>query len=209
MALTYLLSFPVSGKDVARTLGSDSTWEILGELREAGLDGLTVEEISKKLDLPKSTVYGVLSKLQAAGWVESRRARKKLGRPDVKTEIEIRRTGRTKHIYVEKINWGGIEFESEFNEIIRDIISKALNGHQIVDAFADAIDRILTNLAKDEDGKKFLPSKEVCLKCQRSHEAVEFMWAVCIALIVQLLSDESDKLEPVLNRHNVKCFRVP
>jgi len=206
MAQIYLTSFPVSDKEVAHTLGSASAWEVLEKLREAGLNGLTAEEISKKLDLPKSTVYGILSKLQAAGWVESRRARKKLGRPDARTEEEIRRTGRTKRIYVEKINWGGIEPEPEFGEILSDAIREVLGSHQVVDSFADAIDKILTILAKDQDGKEFLPSAELCPKCETSHEAREFMWAVCIDLISQLLYDESNKLEPVLKKHNVKFF---
>jgi len=34
--------------------------------RDAGVEGLTVEEIAKKTKTPKSTVYNVLSKLQAA-----------------------------------------------------------------------------------------------------------------------------------------------
>ncbi|MDH5595165.1 MAG: helix-turn-helix domain-containing protein [Candidatus Bathyarchaeota archaeon] len=43
--------------------------------RDAGVEGLTVEEIAKKTKTPKSTVYNVLSKLQAA----SARARAKHG----------------------------------------------------------------------------------------------------------------------------------
>lgn len=206
MTRIYFLSFPVVGKQVARTLGSASTWDVLEELRKTGLDGLTADEISKKLDLPKATVYATLSKLQAAEWVEPRRARKKLGRPDEKTEEEFRRTGKTKQIYVEKIPWWEAVLDEEFELVVSDAIEKTLEDHQFVESFADAMEKILSNLEKDKQSKEFLPSSELCPKCKTSHEANEFVWAVGMKLIQELLNDE--KLKPVYKKHNIQVFEA-
>jgi predicted transcriptional regulator len=207
MGQVYLLTFPVSDKQEARNLGSSSAWEVLEELRDVGLDGLTVEEISKKLELPKSTVYGVLSKLQAAGWVEPRRSLRKLGRPNAKRKEETTRTGRMKQIYVEKIPWGDIEFDDEFKDVLGPAITRVFEKHETVELFVDAIDRILANLALGEKSRKFLPSRELCPKCKTSHEAYEFLQAICIGLTSVLLSNEfSNKIKPVLEKHGVKAF---
>ena len=207
MGQVYLLTFPVSDKQEARNLGSSSAWEVLEELREVGLDGMTVEEISKKLDLPKSTVYEVLSKLQAARWVEPRRSSRKIGRPNAKRKAEINRTGRMKQIYVEKIPWGDSEFDENFKDVLDPAIARVLEKHGMVDSFVDALDKILASLALGEKSKKFLPSRELCPKCKSSHEADEFLQAICIGLTSALLSDDfSDKIKPVLEKHGVNAF---
>jgi len=206
MSHVYLLTFPVSGKQEARNLGSSSAWEVLEELREVGLDGLTVEEISKRLDLPKSTVYNVLSKLQAADWVEPRRSPRKLGRPNAKRQAEAARTGRMKQIYVENIPWGEIEFDKKFKDTLDPVLGEILRKHPVVDSFVDSLDKILTALTLHQGGKKFLPSSEVCPKCKTSHEATEFVWALSIGLASALLSEEFVyKLRPVLEKHGVKA----
>ena len=86
MGNEYLVSIPITVENEARVLGSPSAWEILDELRYAGLEGLYTEEISKELDIPKSTVYGVLNRLDAIGFVETRRLTKRLGRPSKDVE---------------------------------------------------------------------------------------------------------------------------
>ena len=129
-AQVYLLTFPVSDEQEARSLGSASAWEILEKLRDVGLDGLTAEQISKRLDLSKSTVYNVLSKLQAAGWVESRRSPKKIGRPNAKRKADVARTGRMRRIYVENIPWGTVEFDDKFVDTLDKVLEEVLEKHE-------------------------------------------------------------------------------
>ena len=77
----------------------------------------------------------------------------------------------------------------------------------MVSSLGDALDKILTNLTGREDGKKLLPSSELCSECKNSHEAEEFVWALCIRLIQALLSGKfSDKIKPVLEKHGVKAL---
>ena len=61
-------------------------------MRDEGVYGSTANEISFRLDLPLSTVYDTLSKLQAAGFVATRRYRKGVGRPSKEEEEEEKRT---------------------------------------------------------------------------------------------------------------------
>src|SRR5439155_14568864 len=162
MGHTYLLTFPVSDKQEARNLGASSAWEVIEELREAGLDGLTAEEISVRLGLPLSTVYGVLSKLQAAQWVEPRRSSKKIGRPNIKRKAELARTGRMKQIYVEKIPWGEVDFEEKFTAILDPVIKEVLQRHDTVEHLRDTFDAVLNDFSKNEHAKELLPSSEIC-----------------------------------------------
>jgi len=206
MGHVYLLTFPVSDKQEARNLGAASAWDVLEELREVGLRGLTADEISVRLELPLSTVYGVLSKLQAARWVEPRRPTKRIGRPGAKRQAELSRTGRMRQIYVEKIPWGDVDFEERFVAILDPVIKEVLQRHQLVDHLRDALDAILTDFSKDERGREFLPSSEVCPKCKESHEAYEFLWALFTRLNAILFEGFSDKLRPVLQRHKLNTL---
>lgn len=43
----YLVSIPITVENEARVLGSPSAWEILDELRYAGLEGRTAEALIK------------------------------------------------------------------------------------------------------------------------------------------------------------------
>jgi len=206
MERIYLLTFPVSEKQEARNLGASSAWEVIEELREAGLDGLTAEEISVRLGLPLSTVYGVLSKLQAAQWVEPRRSSKKIGRPNIKGKAELARTGRMKQIYVEKIPWGEVDFEEKFTAILDPVIKEVLQRHDTVEHLRDTFDAVLNDFSKNEHAKELLPSSEICPKCKESHEAYEFLWALCTRLNSILLKNFSDKLRPMLEKHKLKTL---
>lgn len=199
MANVYFHSIPVSEKQTARTLGSGSAWEVLEELRSVGIDGLTVDEVCKRVDLPKSTVYAILSKLQAAGWVESRRPKKKLGRPGEAAREERRRTGKMKQVYVEKIPWPSFELDEEFAEIIMPVVRKVL--HEKEATFSDWMTKILDSIANDENGKKFLPSEERCSKCDESHEAIEFAAALGTGIINYLLWNKT--METVYKSHKL------
>lgn len=201
VANIYFESFPVAEKQVARTLAANSAWEVLEQLRQAGISGLTAEEISAKLELPKSSVYNVLAKLQAAGWVEPRRATKRLGRPDERTRGQVARTGRTKQLYVEKIPWGGYVLNEEFDDVLGAAVERMLADHRLPEAFADALDKTILALTSDEHGKDFLPSREPCPKCKTSHEANEFVMAIASAIMSELV--EHERLEPTYKKHNL------
>ncbi len=57
------LAILMPDKRQAKVLGSGSGWEVLELLKESGVEGSTADEISERLDLPKSTVYNILSDL--------------------------------------------------------------------------------------------------------------------------------------------------
>ena len=206
MGHVYILTIPVSDKEQARTLGASSTYQILEELREAGLEGMTAEEIWKKLELTDTTVYNLLQRLRDAGWVEARPDRRKIGRPDKVRQKEMLRTGRRKQIYVAKIPWVDLELESDFGEALDDALKEVIEKrkHEVVRFFADALDKILESLERSEDGKSFFPSKGICKECHSSHEAVEFLSAVSVWLTTTILGKFENELNPILEKHGVK-----
>jgi predicted ArsR family transcriptional regulator len=104
MVNCYFETIPIVDKRQAKVLGSGSGWEVLELLRESGIEGSTADEISDRLDLPKSTVYNILSDLSAARYVDSRRYKKGVGRPNKENIEEEKRTGKQKRIYVESIS---------------------------------------------------------------------------------------------------------
>jgi sugar-specific transcriptional regulator TrmB len=201
----YILSIPVSDKEQARTLSASSTWKILEELREAGLSGMTAEEIWKRLELTDTTVYSLLSRLRDAGWVESRPDRKKIGRPDKARKREMVRTGRKKQIYVAKLP-SDIELEGEFADTLYDALKDVLEKrkHELVNYFADAIDKILESMEQSKDGKSFFPSTEICKECHSSHEAVEFLSALSFEITTAIVNRFEKELKPILEKHGIK-----
>ena len=76
----------------ASLFASDTNWKILETLRSAGIDGLTVKEISSATNIPISTVYDVLGTFQAGNWVESSRRKSAWGRPKKEAEQRLSST---------------------------------------------------------------------------------------------------------------------
>lgn len=202
MAKRYLESIPVSGATQARALGSPSAWEVLQELRSVGLEGLTPKQISERLDMSLGTVYNALEKLQAGGWVEWRRRRKARGYPDQEIQEDMKRTEGGKRIYVEQIDWGGIEFEYDFQWVAEGIISSLLNDDKFARSLCELLDKIIRKFKESRKGKNFLPSGEVCPNCKVSHEDGEFVWAILTYLCASLFDIEEFK--KVVDKYGLK-----
>jgi len=197
----YLDSIPVTSQNDAKVLGSSSGWEILEELREAGIDGLTVNEIADRLDLPSSTVYNILRQLSAAGFLKTKRYKKKIGAPDKKRRDDELRTGKKKRIYLEAIPWGWTSFEDEFRLFIEKRVNEIIDQSEIGQQCSDLIERILEKMKKDRDGKAMFPAKNVCPNCNMDHEARELLWALLLAISTRVLN--SQELEEKCKQHDL------
>ncbi|MGI0048976.1 MAG: helix-turn-helix domain-containing protein, partial [Nitrososphaera sp.] len=183
-------------------LGSLSGWEVLEELREAGIDGMMVNEIADKLDLPTSTVYNVLRHLGAAGLVKVKRYKKKIGAPDKTRRQDELRTGKKKRIYLEDINWGATSFDDDFGDFVDKNLIDIINKSDIAKQCTFLIDKLIVAMKADPDGKEMLPDKKICPNCDRDHEAVELMWAFLLAISQSVLS--SEELEEKCKQHGLK-----
>ena len=129
------------------------------------MEGYTADEISDILDLPKSTVYNILSDLRSAGYVESRRPNRHVGRPSKKDEEEETRTGKQKRIYVERILWGTYNFTGDFERYLVKEIDDIIDRSHIEEHFCVLADKIISTMEKKSDGKKFLPPKQSLHLC--------------------------------------------
>lgn len=201
MIQRYLDSIPVTSESDAKILGSAAGWEILEELRGVGIDGLTVNEIAASLDLPTSTVYGVLRQLTAANLVKQKRYKKKVGAPDKKRREDELRTGKKKKIYLENINWGAISFDDDFGLFVEKKVKEIIEQSDISGQCSSLIDKIIAKMKADADGKDMLPSKNICPNCEKDHEAAELIWALLLAIIdvVQV----SSELEDTCKKHGL------
>ena len=190
MVNQYLVSLPVKTWEEARDLGSETNWIIMNTLRKAGLEGLTIEEISHKTRIPKSTVYSVMRSLSRARLVASRRAReKKWGAPtreDMRYLKKVKQSrGKRARIYFENMPWGNIKFDKEFYEKVQPLI-REYSG-KLWEQWFGVLKEMVERFRTDENLKKFFPTeKRVCEYCGWNHEAADFVRALNLGLMLNM-----------------------
>lgn len=185
----YLLTWPVDSWETAQLIGSETNWKILEILREVGSQGLSAEEISKKANVPISTVYNILSKLQAANWVQSGLRRPQWGRPS--KEAKKRQGGKPTKIYVGNIFGGEYAFDEDFEESLEDAFGKLKKDmEELKKGWLSILEKIVAMYENDEQLKKFFPQDPIHEDCGSSHEAEEFLYASSLAILYKILSDK-------------------
>jgi DNA-binding transcriptional ArsR family regulator len=199
MVNCYFETIPIVDKRQAKVLGSGSGWEVLELLRESGVEGSTADEISERLDLPKSTVYNILSDLSAAHYIDSRRYKKRIGRPNKEAEEEENRTGKQKRIYMESISWGDSSFTLDFDRFLVEEVDKIIYDSDIDKVFSVLVDKIILKMKSKSETRVFLPSSEDCPHCHHSHEAREFASALIEAIADRIR--KSEELADTLKKH--------
>ena len=195
----YFETVPIREQREAKVLASGSGWEIIDLLRGRGVVGCTAEEISEELDLPVSTVYDTLSKLRAAGFVEVRRYRPRLGRPDKDAREEEERTGKQKKIYTEHIRWGGSTFYIEFDRFLVEEIDNIIDKSDIVEQCANLVNDIISKMKQTKAGRNFLPLPDECPHCHFSHDTKEFTYALIAAIADRI--KKNNKIDKILEEH--------
>lgn len=183
----YFVTIPINSWQDAKLFSSETNWRLLETLRDAGIEGLTVEELAKKTRTPKSTVYSILSKLQAGDWIESETRRFGWGRP--KKEVKRRFGGKPARVYIENINWGSAEFDDAFYNTLEPLLDHYkdhLKKHWLA-----ILDEIVSKYETDEELKEFFPKDSIHEdeECGWSHEALEFLAAISLALLEKILGD--------------------
>jgi len=181
----YFVTIPVYSWQIAKLLGSETNWKTLEVLRDVGIDGLSTEEISKKIRVPKSSVYSILSKLSAAGWVESTMRRPSCGRPS--EEEKQRFGGKPTRVFMENIPWGRSEFDQEFIESLDPVLEDIeKNVDELRGKWLSILEKIVSAYEKD-DLKKFFPQDAIHEECGYSHEGLEFLYAISLELVSEIL----------------------
>lgn len=190
----YFVTIPIFNIKEAKYLGSETNWEIMEVLRDAGIKGLSAEEISKEIEIPTQSVYSILSKLEAAGLIEGSTRRAHLGRP-TKEEAKQRSSGKPTKFYTENIPWGYSGIDEEFKESLNPLLTDMeQNVNELRQKWLPILDRIVS-IYETGKLKKFFPQDEIHEECGYSHEAQEFLCAISLSLLWKILEgEEYDKL---------------
>ena len=179
---TYLTHFPVKSYLEADILSKETTWRIMDSIRQAGSKGVTAEDIIKKERVPASAVYSTLKELYRLKYVF-------LYPRDKKSKGE-----RRKRYVCERGTWGKYGIDQEFDVILKmsGVLDRTTNDirQPIMKAFRDVYEEFNSR----KDLQTYLPTKgtNVCPNCHRSHEAMEFFYAVLLRSIDLMITDSDE-----------------
>lgn len=184
---TYLTHFPVKSYIEADILSKETTWTIMDQIRQAGANGITAEEIAKKESIPASVVYATLKELYRLEFIFLYPRGKRM------------KSERKRRFVCERGTWGKYAIDREFDA--------ALKVNELFEAITDELRVPIMKVLREtydqfnskRELQRFLPTRNmnICPKCQRSHEAMEFFHAT-ILRTVDLMITESDEFKKFL-----------
>lgn len=184
---TYLTHFPVKSYIEADILSKETTWRIMDYIRQAGAHGITAEDIIEKEKIPASVVYSTLKELYLLEYVFLYPREKK------------DRRERRKRFVCERSTWGKYGIDDEFDATLRvsgllESITEEMRA-PVMKVFREVYEQFSTK----RELQKFLPTEQtnICPNCQRSHEAMEFFYAILLRSI-DLMITESDEFKKFL-----------
>ena len=179
---TYLTHFPVKSYLEADLLSKETTWRIMDRIRQAGAQGITVEDITSREKIPASAVYSTLKELYRLEYVFLYPREKK------------HKGERKKRFVCERSTWGKYRIDQEFDA--------ALSVSGILERITDEMRQPVMNALKDayeqfsatKGLQRFIPTKQtnICPNCQRSHEAMEFFYATLLRSIDLMITESED-----------------
>ncbi|WP_458742883.1 hypothetical protein [Candidatus Nitrosocosmicus sp. T] len=184
---TYLTHFPVKSYIEADILSKESTWRIMDRIRQAGAKGITAEEITQQEQIPVSIVYTTLKELYRLEYVFLYPRQKK------------EKGERKKRFVCERGSWGKYGIDKEFDAIIKvnGITEGVMND--LRQPIMKIFDEIYEKFSSKKELHQFLPTKHsnICPNCQRSHESMEFFYAILLRSI-DLMITESKQIKDFL-----------
>ena len=182
--------FPVKSYIEADILSKETTWRIMDRMRQAGAKGITAEEITQQEQIPASIVYTTLKEVYRLEFVFlfPRKKRKK--------------GERKKRFVCERGTWGKYGIDKEFDTIIKihGITEAIMNDlrQPIMKTFEEIYDKF----SSKKELHQFLPTKDtnICPNCQRSHESMEFFYAILLRSIDLMITESKEFKEFLINK---------
>jgi hypothetical protein len=179
---TYLTHFPVKSYLEADILSREETWRIMDRIRQAGARGITAEDIIEKEKVPATAVYSTLKELYRLKYVF-------LYPRDKKSKGE-----RRKRYVCERGTWGKYGIDQEFDMVLK--VSGVLERitEEMRQPITKALRETYETFSEKKELQKYLPAKEVniCPNCNRSHEAMEFFYAILLRSIDVMITDSEE-----------------
>jgi len=187
---TYLTHFPVKSYLEADILSKEETWRIMDCIRQAGARGITAEDIIERERVPASAVYSTLKELYRLHYVF-------LYPREKKSKGE-----RRKRYVCERGTWGKYGIDQEFDMLLK--VSGVLESttEELRQPVTKALRDVHDKFSEKKELQKYLPTKQVniCPTCKRSHEAMEFFYAILLRSIDVMITESDEFLKFLVDR---------
>jgi len=152
-------------------------------IRRAGARGISADEISKDLGLPPSIVYSTLKELRRLDFIFTYPREK---RP---------RNERRKRYVCERATWGKYGIDPQFLEaLVLEGKIETINERLKADLLA-IFEEVHNDFSRKKELRSFLPvssESNICPKCNRSHEAMEFFYAIILKAIDSFIAESNE-----------------
>lgn len=179
---TYLTHFPIKSYHEADLLSKETTWRVMDCIRQAGAQGITADEITRRERLPHSAVYSTLKELYRLEYIF-------LYPREKKSKGE-----RKKRFVCERSTWGKYRIDQEFDAALR--VSGALEkvSGDLRQPVMKSLQEVYARFDANKELQKFIPTRHTntCPNCQRSHEAMEFFYAIMLRSIDLMVTESED-----------------
>ena len=187
---TYLTHFPVKSYIEADILSKETTWRIMDHIRQAGAKGITAEEITREEQIPVSIVYTTLKELYRLEYV--------FLYPRLKKE----KGERKKRFVCERGTWGKYGIDKEFDTVIKinGITETIMKDMRL--PIMKTFEEIYEKFSSKKELQQFLPTKDtnICPNCQRSHESMEFFYAILLRSIDLMITESKEFKEFLIEK---------
>ncbi len=187
---TYLTHFPVKSYIEADILSKETTWRIMDHIRQAGAKGITAEEITREEQIPVSIVYTTLKELYRLEYVFLYPRQKK------------EKGERKKRFVCERGTWGKYGIDKEFDTVIKinGITETIMKDMRL--PIMKTFEEIYEKFSSKKELQQFLPTKDtnICPNCQRSHESMEFFYAILLRSIDLMITESKEFKEFLIEK---------
>ncbi|MGI0023023.1 MAG: hypothetical protein ACRD9Q_09205 [Nitrososphaeraceae archaeon] len=178
MANRYYRHHTVKSAQDASVFSDEYTWAILDTLRTAGPSGMSAQNVHKQMEaemgrVSKSKVYGILKRMYQNEWIH-------------RTYNEVDEARRNSI----KMDWAGIMLEDEYDRVVVEKEKRFIN-ERLFPVFLEYIKKTIEDISKDKTSKKWIPEKDYCKPCRKSHEASEFFSSLLDIATAEFMTSEA------------------
>lgn len=192
----FATRFVIGDRTIAEFLQNRNNWEIVNALIDDGIEGMTSEELAKRLNINYKAVTETTRHLAQMGWINSKRqkpAERRVGRPAAGAPRPDFRKPPYLHVWSNINSFEPVLLE-EFEDHCLDIFDKHVGDFR---QFLTAMDGIIAEM---KTSARFYP-KQPIHDCGWSHDGHEFVKGVLQAFLYWLESNA--EFRTLLKKHKL------